>query len=63
MTNSTVPTKFKKEKKLETIIGRHSIIGAGSIYAGSPAKKIKNRKKSLLKLEKQYLLDIENDSI
>ena len=91
MTNSTVPTKFKNEKKLQTIVGRHSIIGAGSIimpganlsegtsiganslvlnpteswsiYAGSPAKKIKDRKKSLLKLEKQYLIDIENDSI
>jgi len=91
MTNSTVPPNFKNEKKQKTVLGRHSIIGAGSIimpganvaegvsvganslllkptqswsiYAGSPAVKIKNRNKSLLKLEEIYLRDKKNDSI
>lgn len=83
MTNSTIPAEFKKEIKQEIIIGKHSIVGAGSIimpgvclaegtsvgsgcvilkttetwsiYAGVPAKKIKNRKKDLLLLEEAYL--------
>lgn len=83
MTNSTVPKKYKKEIMAAVIIGKHSIIGAGSIimpgvrvsegnsigansllltsteswsiYVGSPAKKIKDRKKDLLEFENQYL--------
>jgi len=83
MTNSTVPTQYKNESKKEIIIGKHSIIGAGSIimpgvvlaegtsvgamslvlkstdswsiYVGNPAKRLKDRKKDLLKLEKEYL--------
>lgn len=83
MTNSTVPKEFKKEIMAAVRIGKHSIIGAGSIimpgvqvsegnslgansllltsteswsiYVGSPAKKIKDRKRDLLQLEKQYL--------
>jgi acetyltransferase-like isoleucine patch superfamily enzyme len=83
MTNSTVPKKYKNELKLPVRVGRHSIIGAGSIilpgvvvgegvsiganslvlestenwsvYVGSPAKRIKSRKKDLLKLEQEYL--------
>ena len=83
MTNSTVPKEFKKEIFKSVCIGRHSIIGAGtiimpganigegnavganslvinstddwSIYVGSPAKKLKDRKKDLLVLEKRYL--------
>lgn len=31
MTNPTIPKKYKKEKKLPIFIGRHVIIGAGSI--------------------------------
>lgn len=31
MTNPTVPKKYKREKKLPVYIGRHVIIGAGSI--------------------------------
>ncbi len=31
LTNPTVPTKYKKEKKLAIYIGRHVIVGAGSI--------------------------------
>jgi acetyltransferase-like isoleucine patch superfamily enzyme len=83
MTNPTVPAAYKKEAKKAVLIGRHSIVGAGSIimpgvklnegtsvgamslvrkateswsiYLGNPAKKIKERKKDLLELEKQYL--------
>lgn len=83
MTNSTVPKKYKNELKRPIRVGRHSIIGAGSIilpgvivgegvsiganslvlestenwsiYVGSPAKRIKGRKKDLLKLEQEYL--------
>lgn len=83
MTNSTIPRRYKCEKIEPVFIGRHSIIGAGSIimpgvtvgdgvsiganslvldsteswsiYVGNPAKKIKQRKKDLLELEKQYL--------
>tara|TARA_B110000879_G_C11147648_1_gene503148 strand:+ start:1018 stop:1578 length:561 start_codon:yes stop_codon:yes gene_type:complete len=83
LTNPTVPHKYKKEIKKQTIIGKHVIVGTGSIifpgvilaegtaigaqsmvtkstdkwcvYFGSPAKKIKRRKKGLLALEKLYL--------
>jgi acetyltransferase-like isoleucine patch superfamily enzyme len=83
LTNPTVPDKYKKELKKKVVIGKHSIVGAGSIimpgvtlaegtsigaqslvrkkteewsiYLGNPAKKIMNRKKDLLELEKQYL--------
>lgn len=83
MTNPTVPAEFKKEAKRAVFIGRHSIVGAGSIilpgvtlnegtsvgamslvrksteswsiYLGNPAKKIKDRKKDLLELERAYL--------
>lgn len=83
LTNPTVPAEFKKESKRPVLIGRHSIVGAGSIilpgvtlrqgtsvgamslirkstlewsiYVGNPAVKIKDRKKDLLELEKQYL--------
>ena len=33
------------------------------IYVGNPARKVKNRKKDLLVLEKEFLKDLENDSI
>jgi len=83
MTNPTIPKEYKNEAKKEVHIGKHSIIGAGSIimpgvilaegtsigalslvrksteewciYLGNPAKKIMNRKKDLLELEKKYL--------
>ncbi|WP_028862346.1 acyltransferase [Psychromonas aquimarina] len=83
MTNSTIPAEFKNEYKKEVVLGKYSIVGAGSIvmpgvtlsegtsvgamslvlkttqpwsiYAGSPAIKIKERLKDLLKLEKKYL--------
>jgi acetyltransferase-like isoleucine patch superfamily enzyme len=83
LTNPTVPDQFKRETKKQVLIGRHVIIGAGSIvfpgaslaegcsvgamtlvtkstepwgiYAGNPAKRIKDRKKDLLKLEAEFL--------
>lgn len=89
LTNPTVPQKYKKETKKEVFIGKHSIVGAGSIvmpgvilaegtsvgtlslirksteewsvYLGNPAKKLTNRKKDLLELEKQYLNEVSED--
>lgn len=83
MTNPTVPTRFKNESKAPVSIGRHAIIGAGSIivpgvcvkegtsvgafslvlkstddwsvYFGIPAKRIRERSRDLLELEKSYL--------
>lgn len=83
MTNPTVPLEFKKEFKSPIHIGRHVIIGAGSIvfpgvvlaegcsvgamtlvnksttpwgiYVGNPAKRVKDRSKDLLVLEKKFL--------
>ena len=83
LTNPTIPATYKKEYKKEVFIGKHVIIGAGSmvfpgvniaegcsvgamtlvnkstkewgIYVGNPAKRIKDRKKDLLKLENEYI--------
>jgi len=83
LSNPTIPKEYKNEAKKEIFIGKHSIVGAGSIimpgvilaegtsigalslvrkkteewsiYLGNPAKKIKDRKKDLLELEKLYL--------
>ena len=83
LTNPTVPDQFKHETKKKISIGRHVIIGAGSIifpgvhlaegcsvgamalvnkstdpwgvYTGNPAKRIKERKQDLLKLEAEFL--------
>lgn len=83
MTNPTVPSAFKLEKKEPVYIGRHCIVGAGSIIfpgvtlaegcsvgsaslvlkstepwsimVGSPARKLRCRKRDLLDLEKRYL--------
>jgi acetyltransferase-like isoleucine patch superfamily enzyme len=91
MTNPTVPPKFKNENKLAVHIGRHAIIGAGSIvmpgvvvadgcsvganslvtkstepwgvYVGSPARRIMERKKDLLRLEAEYLKGSDSDPI
>jgi galactoside O-acetyltransferase len=78
-----VDEKYKNVFCADVIIGRHVIIGSGSvilpgvslgdgvaigalsmvsqncdpfyIYAGVPAKKIKERSKNILKLEKEFL--------
>jgi dTDP-4-amino-4,6-dideoxy-D-glucose acyltransferase len=81
LTNPTVPTEFTNVEHADVKLGRHVIIGAGSIvlpgvtleegvavgalslvkkdcqafgiYMGSPAKRIAERKRDLLKLEQQ----------
>lgn len=92
LTNPTVSKKFKSEIKKEVYLGRHVIVGAGSvvfpgvrleegcsvgamslvrkstfpwgIYVGNPAKRIAERKKDLLILEKKFLKEIgENDTL
>lgn len=83
MTNPTVPARFKQETRAAVRIGRHVIIGTGSIIcpgvqlgdgsavgaaslvlrscppftilAGSPARKLKDRRRDLLALEAEYL--------
>lgn len=91
MTNSLVPKNYKKEIFKPVSIGRHVIVGAGSIifpgvnvavgcsvgsmtllnkstqpwgiYVGNPARRVKERKKDLLELEKKFLEEIKNDSL
>jgi galactoside O-acetyltransferase len=81
MTNPTVPDIYKKVNHAEVTLGKHVIVGSGSvilpgvileqgvavgalslinkicrefgIYAGNPARRIKNRKRDLLELELQ----------
>ncbi|OCB23474.1 O-acetyltransferase [Mycobacterium malmoense] len=85
LTGPTLPLKYRKEAKLPVRVGRHSIVGAGSmilpgvelgegtsigagsvvtkstpawsICVGSPARKIKDRRRDLLLLEAQYLAE------
>ena len=82
MTSPMVPDEYKNLQKAPVYIGRHAIIGSGSvvlpgskigvgcavgslsliknaldawgIYAGIPAKKVKERSKELLKKEKEW---------
>lgn len=91
LTNPTVPKKYKLEKKKQINLGRHVIVGAGSIifpgvnvsegcsvgamsllnkstepwgiYVGNPARRVKDRKKDMLELEKKFLLEVANDSL
>lgn len=83
MTNPMVPDNFKNVQHAPVHIGRHVIVGSGSvvlpgtilgdgsavgalslvtsnceefgIYAGTPAKRISNRSKNLLELEREFL--------
>ncbi|MCY1270441.1 dTDP-4-amino-4,6-dideoxy-D-glucose acyltransferase [compost metagenome] len=83
MTNPMVPEAFTNVSHADVIIGRHVIIGSGSvilpgvtlengvaigalslvsksckefgIYSGTPARKIKERKRDLLELEKKFI--------
>lgn len=83
MTNPTVPAEFTNVQHADVKLGRHVIIGAGSvvlpgvtleegvavgalslvkkdcqafgIYMGSPTKRIAERKRDLLELEKQLI--------
>lgn len=86
MTNPMIPARYKKVSDLAVVIGRHVIIGCGtvvlpgaelaegvavgalsllsgqyeafSIYAGIPAKKIKDRQRNLLQLEQAFRRDL-----
>ena len=88
LTNPTIPEKYTGVKSGKVVLGKHVIIGSGSVilpgvtigdgssvgalslvtknleewgmYFGSPAKKIKNRSKSLLALEERYLTEKES---
>lgn len=91
LTNPTIPAKYKLETKKAVNLGRHVIIGAGSIvfpgvniaegcavgamslvnrgtepwgvYVGNPARRVKERKKDMLELEKKFLSEVTNDPI
>jgi galactoside O-acetyltransferase len=83
MTNPTIPARYTGVSHADVRVGRHVIIGSGSvilpgaslgegaavgalsliqkdcrafgIYAGTPARFIKERKRDLLELEKQFV--------
>lgn len=83
MTNPTIPAEFTHVHHADVVIGRHVIIGSGTIvlpgvtleegvavgalslvtkscsafgiYSGVPARKIKERKRDLLALEKELI--------
>lgn len=85
LTNPTIPISYKSVKSGPIFMGRHVILGAGTIvfpgitigdgcsfgarsvvnknaepwgvYVGIPARRIRERSRSLLALEIQYLLD------
>ena len=87
LTNPTVPSEFTGVSHADVFVGRHAIIGAGSVilpgavledgvaigalslvskrctefgvYVGSPVKKISERKRDLLELEKRFLSTLE----
>ena len=89
MTNPTVPPEFTNVQHAEVKIGRHVIIGAGSIilpgvtleegvavgalslvkkacnsfgiYMGVPAKRIGERKRDMLELEKKFTISMNSD--
>ncbi|QCQ20826.1 acyltransferase [Desulfoglaeba alkanexedens] len=86
LTNPTVPDKYKKVTHAKVFLGRHVIVGSGSvilpgvrledgvavgalslvtkdckpfgIYAGNPAKRIKERRQDFLELEKLLMEDV-----
>lgn len=90
MTNPTVPARFKKEARKAVRIGRHCIVGTGSlvfpgvtlaegtavgamsvmtrsseewtIWHGNPARKINTRRRDLLELERQYLVQEQEET-
>ncbi|WP_027849374.1 acyltransferase [Marinospirillum minutulum] len=87
LTNPMIPKEFADVNHSDVFIGRHVIIGSGSvilpgvnlhegvaigalslvienceefsIYAGNPAKKIKNRKRDLLEMEGKFLSSLK----
>lgn len=85
MTNPTIGPSFKRVDDADVILGKHVIVGCGSvilpganlldgvaigalslvkgdcedfsIYAGIPARRVKSRKRDLLALAEQFLLE------
>ena len=85
MTNPTVPERYKNVFHADVVLGRHVIIGSGSvvlpgvtlgegvavgalslvkedclsfgIYAGNPARRVRERKRDLLDLERRFLAE------
>ena len=83
MTNPMVPDRFKNVHHADVMLGKHVIIGCGSVvlpgveleegvavgalslvnkscesfwvYAGNPARKLKERRRDLLELERNFL--------
>ena len=85
LTNPTVPEKYKRVTHKAVFLGKHVIVGSGSVilpgvtleegvavgalslvtkscgafgvYVGNPAKWVKDRKRTLLDLERDFILD------
>jgi galactoside O-acetyltransferase len=85
LTNPTVPEHYKHVHHADVVLGRHVIIGSGSvvlpgviledgvavgalslvkdscaafgIYAGNPARRVRERKRDLLQIEQRFLAE------
>ena len=85
MTNPTVPDRYKNVLHADVSVGKHVIVGSGSvilpgitleegvavgalslvgescpafgIYAGNPARRVRERKRDLLDLEREFMAD------
>jgi galactoside O-acetyltransferase len=85
MTNPTVPDEYKDVQHADVRLGRHVVVGCGSvilpgveledgvavgalslvrercaafgIYAGQPARRVRERKRDLLELERQLMAE------
>lgn len=85
LTNPTVPARYKHVEHADVVLGRHVIIGSGSVvlpgltledgvavgalslvkesctafgvYAGNPARRVRERKRDLLMLEQVFLAE------
>jgi galactoside O-acetyltransferase len=88
MSNPTIPESYKKVNHADVYIGKHTIVGCGTvilpgvfidegvaigalslvnidctnwgIYSGTPIKKIKERERDLLDLERKYINEDSN---
>lgn len=91
LTNPTVPSDFTGVTNADVMLGKHVIVGSGSvilpgvtleegvavgalslvhkrceafgIYAGNPARRIKERKRDLLKIEQQLTASRKNSKL
>ena len=91
LTNPTVPDEYKQVQHAPVHLGKHVIVGSGSvilpgttleegvavgalslvtknctafgIYAGNPARRIKERKRDLLKIEIEFALHIKSPTV